>query len=143
MKRWAEHQRLTLNSPSILLLARPIGHRPPSRRFATIKLPFPLAHDPHCILLSTLLCHRSPLSPVTSQAAQPPEFSPCGVVGLTWSPLLILPSGRLAALIRPFLEPNFPRRWSDSDVGGLANLVGRCLILRPALPSSLSFLLPF
>jgi hypothetical protein len=27
-----------------------------------------------------------------------------------------LPS-RLAALIRPFLEPNFPRRWLNSDVG--------------------------
>jgi hypothetical protein len=26
-------------------------------------------------------------------------------------------SSRLAALIRPFLEPNFPRRWSNSDVG--------------------------
>jgi len=63
-----------------------------------------LAHDPHCILPSTLFCHRSLPSPLTGRAAQPPEFSPHDVVSL-------------AAPIRPFLEPNFPRRWPDSDVG--------------------------
>ena len=72
---------------------------------------------------------------MTGRAAQPPEFSLRDVVSLTWSPLLILPLSRLAALIRPFLEPNFPQRWSDSDVGVDARPgqpVGRCLILRPA-----------
>src|SRR5271156_15811 len=29
----------------------------------------------------------------------------------------MVPPSRLATLIRPFLEPNFPRRWSDSDAG--------------------------
>jgi hypothetical protein len=90
-----------------------------SRRFATIKVP-PLAHDPHCILSSTLFCHRSLPSPLTGRAAQPPEFSPRDVVGLTWSPLLIPPPSRLAALT--FLEPNFPRRRLDSDVGVDAGL---------------------
>jgi hypothetical protein len=90
-----------------------------SRRFATIKLPFPPRPRPS--LHSTLYFILSPFSPLppslTDQAAQPPEFSPRDVVGLTWSPLSIPPPNRLAALIRPFLEPNFPRRWSDSDVG--------------------------
>jgi hypothetical protein len=76
-----------------------------------------LAHDPHCILPSALFCHRSLPSPLTGQAAQPPEFSPHDVVGLAWSPLAIRTPSRLAAPIRPFLEPNFPRRWPDSDVG--------------------------
>jgi hypothetical protein len=78
---------------------------------------FPLAHNLNCILPSTLFCLCSLPSPLTGRAAQPPEFSPRDVVGLIWSPLAIPPPSRLAALIRPFLEPNFPRRWSDSDVG--------------------------
>ena len=92
-----------------------------SRHLAALRLyrsPSPLAHDPHCILPSTSLCHRSlPFPPVTGRAAQPPEFSPRDVVGLTWYPCAILPPSRLTALIRPFLEPDFPQRWSDSDVG--------------------------
>jgi hypothetical protein len=89
----------------------------PSRRFATIKVPFPLRPRPS--LHSTLYFILSPLFalPLAGRAAQPPEFNPRDVVGLTWSPLAILPPSRLAALIHPFLEPNFPRRWSDSDVG--------------------------
>ena len=85
--------------------------------FATIKLPFP--PRPRSSLHSTLSFILSPLSalPLTGRAAQPPEFSPRDVVGLTWSPLLIPPLSRLAALIRPFLEPSFPRRWLDSDMG--------------------------
>jgi hypothetical protein len=46
-----------------------------------------------------------------------PLFSPRDVVSHTWAPLLIPPPSRLTALICPFLEPNFPRRWSDSEVG--------------------------
>ena len=89
--------------------ARLIGHR---ASLAALRLdgpPSPLAHDPHCILSSTLLCHRSLPSPLTGRVAQPPEFCPHDVVGLTWSPLLIPPPSRLAALIRPFLELNFPQ----------------------------------
>jgi hypothetical protein len=44
---------------------------------------------------------------MTGRAARPPELSPRNVVGLTWSPLLVLPPSRLAALIRPSLKPNF------------------------------------
>jgi hypothetical protein len=54
---------------------------------------------------------------VAGWAAQPPEFSPRDVVGLTWSTLGIPPPSGLAALIHSFLEPNFPRRWSASNVG--------------------------
>jgi hypothetical protein len=84
---------------------------------------------------------------LAGRAAQPPEFSLRDVVGLTWSPLAILPPSRLAALIRPFLEPNFPRRWSDSDVAVNVrpSQPGRSLP-NPApgpLPSSLFFLRPF
>ena len=79
--------------------------------------PSPLAHNPHCILPSPLFCHCSLPSPVTGWAAQSPEFGPRDVVSLTWAPLLIPPPSRLAAQIRPFLEPNFPRRWLASDVG--------------------------
>jgi hypothetical protein len=43
------------------------------------------------ILPSPLFCHRSLASPLTGRAAQPPEFSPRDVVGLTWSPRAIPP----------------------------------------------------
>ena len=119
-----------------------------ARRFATIKAPFPSRPRPS--LHSTLYSILSPLSalpPVTGRAAQPPEFSPRDDVGLTWSACAILPPSRLTALIRPFLEPNFPQRWSDSDVGVDARpgQLGRSLPnpARGPLPSSLFFRLPF
>jgi hypothetical protein len=48
-------------------------------------------------------------------------------------PRAIPPRSRLAALVLPFLEPNFPRRWSDSDVDVDA---------RPSRPSQPSWSLP-
>jgi hypothetical protein len=54
---------------------------------------------------------------MTGRAVQSPEFSPRDDVGLTRSPRAILPPSRLTAPIRPFLKPNFPQRWSDSEVG--------------------------
>jgi hypothetical protein len=98
-------------------LARSIGRRAPCR-FATIKVPFP--PRPQRSLHSTLYFILLPLStlpPVTSRAAQPPEFGSRDVVGLTWSPCAILSPSKLTALIRTFLEPNFPQRWSDFDAG--------------------------
>jgi len=87
-----------------------------SRRFATIKVPFLPRPQPE--LHSTLLPYfvTAPTLSVTGWAAQSSKFSPCDVVGLTWSPLGIPPPSGLAALIRSFLEPNFPRRWSASNV---------------------------
>jgi hypothetical protein len=104
----------------------------------------PLPPHPHCILPSTLFCHRSLLSSLTDQAAQPPEFSPRDVAGLTWSPLSIPPPNRLVTLIRPFLESNFPRRWSDSDVGADAwpGQPGRSLPNPVPDPLSSSLLFP-
>jgi hypothetical protein len=103
--------------------------------------PSPLAHDPHCVLPSTLFRHCSLPAPVTGWAAQSPGFSPRDVVGLTWSSLLILPLSRLTALIRLFLEPNFldngrTPKWVSTR--SLANLVGRCLTLgtAPSPPSA-------
>jgi hypothetical protein len=117
------------------------------RRFATYKAPLPPSPTTlNCILPSTLFCHRSLPSPLIGRAAQPPEFGPRDVVGLTWSSPAILPPSRLAALIRPFLEPKFPRRWSDSDVGidARPNLPGRSLpnptpVLSPPLSFSFCF----
>jgi hypothetical protein len=100
-----------------------------SHRSATIKASFPLAHDLHCIYPSALFCHRYLPSPVTGRAVQPPEFRPRDVVGLTWSPLLI-PQARRS-------NSSLPRAESPST-RGLANLVGRCLILRPAPSPPLS-----
>src|SRR5207248_4909932 len=98
------------------------GFSPPARasrltrRFATIKVPFHPRPRPSLHSIIYFLCHRSLSSLFTGQAAQPPEFSPHDVVSLTWSPLLIPPSSRLAALSRPFLEPNFRSEEHTSEL---------------------------
>jgi len=102
-------------------LGRPIGHR---TSLAIIKVPFPPRPRPSLHSIFYLFCHRSLSSPLTGRAAQPPEFSPRDVVGLTWSLLLIPPPSRLAA------DSSLPRTEFPSTMVGL-----RCGRRRAAWPT--------
>lgn len=113
-----------------------------SRRFATLKIPFPLAYNHQCILPSTSFCHRSLPSSVTGW---PPGSlnSALATSSVSCSPLGIPPPSRLTALIRPSssrISLNNGRNPVWALARSLDNLVGRSLILRRApSPSLLSF----
>jgi hypothetical protein len=121
---------------------------PPDRGIASLSplcdYKGPLPPSPTTLTAFYPLLYLSPLSalPLTGRAPQPPEFSPLDVVGLTNGPrsrpplpadslLLFVPSSS-----RISLDDGRTPTWASTR--GLANLVGRCLILRPA-PFSLLF----
>jgi hypothetical protein len=62
------------------------------RRFATIKVPFPPSPTTLTAFYPLLYFVTALYPSLTGQVAQPPEFSPRNVVGLTWSPRAISPS---------------------------------------------------
>ena len=80
-----------------------------SRRFATT---YPL-HAGHRALMSW----QKFLSIESPNSASFHQFTTASYPLLYFVTALNPPPSRLATLIRPFLEPNFPRRWSDSDMG--------------------------